>query len=39
MLNHQSREDEEINGRDTHINYETSYSRYPLVLLLDGVVS
>ena len=39
LLNHQTREDEAINGTNTQINYEAGFSRYPLVLLLDGIVS
>ena len=39
MLDHQSREDEAINGTDTEINYEPRFPRYPFVLLLDGIVS
>ena len=39
ILDHQSREDEDINGKDTLIKYETGFPRYPFVLLLDGVVS
>ena len=39
LLNHQTREDEAINGTNTQIEYETSFPRYPLVLLLDGIVS
>lgn len=39
LLNHQSREDEAINGTNTQIEYEAGFPRYPLVLLLDGIVS
>ena len=39
LLNHQTREDEAINGTNTQIKYEASFPRYPLVLLLDGIVS
>lgn len=39
ILDHQSREDQEINGRDTRIKYDATSSRFPFVLLLDGIVS
>ena len=39
LLNHQTREDEAINGTNTEIKYEAGFPRYPLVLLLDGIVS
>ena len=39
LLNHQTREDETINGTNTQIKYEAGFPRYPLVLLLDGIVS
>ena len=39
ILDHQSREDEAINGKDTLIGYKPSFSRYPFVLFLDGIVS
>ena len=39
LLNHQTREDEAINGTNTQIKYEAGFPRYPLVLLLDGIVS
>jgi len=39
ILDHQTSEDEEINGKVTKIEYEVNYPRYPFVLLLDGVVS
>lgn len=39
LLNHQTREDEAINGTNTQIKYEPGFPRYPLVLLLDGIVS
>ena len=38
-LNHQSVEEENINGADTSIEYNASFRRYPFVVLLDGVVS
>lgn len=38
VIDHQSREDEEINGRDTNVNYDVEFPRYPLVLLLDGIL-
>lgn len=37
-LDYQSREDEIINGTDPAIHYSTTYPRYPLVLMLDGIV-
>lgn len=39
FLDHQSREDEEINGTDPRIKCESVFPRFPFVLLLDGVVS
>lgn len=39
ILDHQSREDEDINGNDTNVKYEVGFPRYPFVLLLDGIVS
>lgn len=39
ILDHQSREDEQVNGKDTLIKYEVGFPRYPFVLLLDGIVS
>ena len=39
LLNHQTREDEAINGTNTEVKYEAGFPRYPLVLLLDGIVS
>ena len=38
ILDHQSREDEEINGRNTNIKYDVAFPRYPLILLLDGIL-
>ncbi|KAL9131282.1 MAG: hypothetical protein Q9217_000770 [Psora testacea] len=38
VLDHQSREDEAINGRNHKIDYQTTYLRYPFVLLLDGIL-
>ncbi len=38
MLDHQSREDEAINGTSTNIKYDVSFPRYPFVLLLDGIL-
>lgn len=38
-LDHQSREEEAINGRDGRIEYSPPFARYPVVLMLDGVVS
>ena len=38
ILDHQSREDEAVNGADTKIEYEVSFPRYPFVLLLDGIL-
>ncbi len=39
ILDHQTKEDEEINGKVTDIQYEVGYPRYPFVILLDGIVS
>ena len=38
ILDHQSREDEAVNGTNTNIKYGTSFPRYPFVLLLDGIL-
>ena len=38
MLDHQSREDEAVNGTSTNVKYDVSFPRYPFVLLLDGVL-
>lgn len=38
-LDHQSREDEVVNGTSTELKYMSSFSRFPFVILLDGIVS
>lgn len=38
-LDHQSREDELVNGSNPVIKYKTAFPRYPFVLMLDGIVS
>lgn len=38
VIDHQSREDEEINGSDTKVKYDVGFPRYPVVLLLDGIL-
>lgn len=38
-LDYQSREDEAVNGTVTDIKYKSSFSRFPFVVLLDGIVS
>lgn len=38
ILDHQSREDEAVNGADTNIEYEVGFPRYPFVLFLDGIL-
>ncbi len=38
ILDHQSREDEAVNGTSPNIDYEVSFPRYPFVLLLDGIL-
>ncbi|KAL6721372.1 hypothetical protein ACLMJK_000475 [Lecanora helva] len=38
ILDHQSQEDEVVNGIDTLIKYDSDYRRYPFVLLLDGIL-
>ena len=38
-LDYQSREDEAVNGTITEIKYESSFARFPFVVLLDGIVS
>ncbi|MCJ1271653.1 hypothetical protein MMC22_011558 [Lobaria immixta] len=37
FLDHQSREEEAINGTSQDIEYQPGFRRYPFVLLLDGV--
>ncbi|MCJ1475149.1 hypothetical protein MMC13_003809 [Lambiella insularis] len=37
-LDHQPREEEAINGTDPVIKYHPAFSRYPLVLMLDGIL-
>ncbi|KAI4155630.1 MAG: hypothetical protein L6R39_001197 [Caloplaca ligustica] len=36
-LDHQSREEEAVNGNSSTIRYGTGYRRYPFLLLLDGI--
>lgn len=38
ILDHQSREDEAVNGTSTDIKYDVGFPRYPFVLLLDGIL-
>lgn len=38
MLDHQSREDEAVNGASTNMKYEVDFPRYPFVLFLDGIL-
>ena len=38
VLDHQSREDEAVNGTNTHIAYEVNSPRYPFVLFLQNVL-
>ena len=38
ILDHQSHEEEAVNGTNTNIEYNVSFPRYPFVLLLDGVL-
>ncbi|KAL8811944.1 MAG: hypothetical protein Q9200_001412 [Gallowayella weberi] len=37
VLDHQSREEEAINGTNTSVSYGTGYQRYPFLLLLDSI--
>lgn len=37
-LDHQSREEELINGNQPNIKYQVGFPRFPFVLLLDGIV-
>ncbi|KAL8848737.1 MAG: hypothetical protein Q9221_006281 [Calogaya cf. arnoldii] len=37
ILDHQSREEEAVNGTGTAVPYGTGYQRYPFLLLLDGI--
>ena len=38
-LDHQSKEEIEINGTDPAIRYRSSFPRYPFLLMLDSIVS
>ncbi|KAL9105036.1 MAG: hypothetical protein Q9163_000049 [Psora crenata] len=38
VLDHQSGEDEAINSTNPEVRYRPTYTRYPLVLLLDGIL-
>jgi 21S rRNA (GM2251-2'-O)-methyltransferase len=38
-MDYQSREDEAINGSDVNVNCTAAFSRYPFVIMLDGIVS
>jgi 21S rRNA (GM2251-2'-O)-methyltransferase len=38
-LDHQSAEEESVNGTKNLVKYEPAFSRYPFILLLDGIVS
>ncbi|KAL8684010.1 MAG: hypothetical protein Q9186_000040 [Xanthomendoza sp. 1 TL-2023] len=37
VLDHQSREEEAVNGTNTSVSYGTGHQRYPLLLLLDSI--
>ena len=37
-LNHQSREEEEVNGKPASIRYKALFQRFPFIVLLDGIV-
>ncbi|KAL8732185.1 MAG: hypothetical protein Q9166_002932 [cf. Caloplaca sp. 2 TL-2023] len=37
VLDHQSREEEAVNGNNTTVPYGNGYHRYPFLLLLDGI--
>ena len=39
ILDHQSREEEAINGTNPKVEYKMAFPRFPFVLLLDGIVS
>ena len=38
-LDHQTKEEIEVNGRDPLIRYRTSFPRYPFLLMIDAIVS
>ena len=38
ILDHQSHEEEVVNGTSTNVEYEVGFRRYPFVLLLDGIL-
>ncbi|SLM36277.1 rna family [Lasallia pustulata] len=37
-LNHQSSEEEKVNGTESEVKYQSVFPRYPLVLMLDGIL-
>ena len=39
MLDHQTKEDELVNGTNVNIKYNVNFGRYPFVLMLDSIVS
>ena len=39
LLDHQSREESEVNGNNNIIEYGATHPRYPLIIMLDGIVS
>lgn len=38
VLDHQTREEEAVNGTNPEVNYKSAFPRYPFVLMLDGIV-
>ena len=38
LLDHQSQEEESVNGNSPFVPYGSNFSRYPFLLLLDGIV-
>jgi len=38
VVDHQSREEEAINGIEPKVKYQVGFSRFPFVLLLDGIL-
>lgn len=38
VLDHQTREEEAVNGTDPEVKYESASPRYPFILMLDGIV-
>ena len=38
-LDHQSQEEATINGSEVKLEYSSQFTRYPFIIMLDGIVS